>query len=307
MKAARTWPVDGLAQWREGDTIYLSVAFTWKLPMALALALAWGRAGKHVVAGGPGVFTRRKFLADVAEIARDYPDAVTKHNPQATFASRGCPVGCWFCIVPKMEGREFTLLPDFPVRPILCDNNLSALPFDYQRHIVTRYQASGVPLLDANSGFEPKTFTEDVYALWKPINRGPWRFAYDETGERDDVLRCLRMLKAESPKKKRVYVLIGNEPREACMARIREVIDHGGEPHVQPYMKLNALHKRPYPRFDWTVQALTDMARWANRRLWRYMDFADYNRHFKRDRRLVVASPASRTASSSAPGGPTDG
>ena len=74
---------DGLAEWTEGDTAYLSIAFTWK----------------------------------------------------ATFASRGCPVGCWFCIVPKMEGKAFTLLPDFPVRPILCDNNLSALPVDYQRFV----------------------------------------------------------------------------------------------------------------------------------------------------------------------------
>ena len=38
-----------------------------------------------------------------------------------------------------MEGREFTELPDFPVRPILCDNNLSALSPEYQDHIVKRY------------------------------------------------------------------------------------------------------------------------------------------------------------------------
>jgi hypothetical protein len=182
-----------------------------------------------------------------------------------------------------MEGRAFTLLPDFPVRPILCDNNLSALPADYQKHIVSRYQATGTPLLDANSGFEPKTFTDEVYARWKPINRGPWRFAYDESGERADVARVMGMLRNESPKRKRVYVLIGNEPQTACLERIQEVIAWGGEPHAQPYMKLNALERKPYPRFDWTHQTLTDMARWANRRLWRYMPLADYNRHFKRD------------------------
>ena len=71
----------------------------------------------------------------------------------ATIASRGCPVGCWFCIVPKMEGKAFTTLPDFPVRPVLCDNNLSALPANYQQFIVDRYLSAGVPLLDANSGF----------------------------------------------------------------------------------------------------------------------------------------------------------
>ena len=39
------------------------------------------------------------------------------------------------------EGREFTLRPDFQVRPILCDNNLSALPAEYQKHIIDRYRA----------------------------------------------------------------------------------------------------------------------------------------------------------------------
>ena len=85
------------------------------------------------------------------------PDALSRHNPAATIASRGCPVGCWFCIVPAMEGKNFTLIPDFPVRPILCDNNLSALDPKYQDHIVSRYVAEGVPLTDANSGFEPRT------------------------------------------------------------------------------------------------------------------------------------------------------
>ena len=76
---------------------------------------------------GLGVYARPSYLADVAELGGDV-DALPHHNANATIASRGCPVGCSFCIVPKMEGREFTLLPDFTPRPILCDNNLSALP-----------------------------------------------------------------------------------------------------------------------------------------------------------------------------------
>ena len=140
-----TWP-DGLAEWTEGDTAYLSVAFTWKLDDAWSKAVYYKALGYKVRAGGPGIFTRKHYLADVAELGGDIPDAIQRHNPMATIASRGCPVGCWFCIVPKMEGRDFTLLPDFPVRPVLCDNNLSALPADYQDHIVARYRAAGVPL-----------------------------------------------------------------------------------------------------------------------------------------------------------------
>ncbi|MBN9525764.1 MAG: hypothetical protein J0H82_06165 [Alphaproteobacteria bacterium] len=271
---------NGLAEWTQGDTAFLSVAFTWRLDDAYMRALWYRAQGYRVRAGGPGIFTRKHYLADVAEIGGEIPDAIARHNPMATFASRGCPVGCWFCIVPKMEGRDFTLLPEFEPRPVLCDNNLSALPADYQSHIVQRYRAAGVPLLDANSGFEPATFDDEVYERWAPINRGPWRFGYDETTEGAQVQRVMQMLRARDmrPHRIRVYVMIGAEPFAACMDRIRRVIDWGGEPHCQPFIKLNALHKKPNVRHDWTPGLLTDVARWANRRYWKYTDFADYQR-----------------------------
>lgn len=270
----------GYAEWIEGDTAYLSISFTWLLDKAFSRAIWYRALGYKVRAGGPALFLvkMKHELQDVAELGGEYPDAVRRHNPDATIASRGCPVGCWFCIVPAMEGKEFTLLPDFPVRPILCDNNLSALPADYQNHIISRYQAEGVPLLDANSGFEPRTFDGEVFARWSVINRGPWRFAYDDQAERPDVRRVMHMLRDVPAYRKRVYVLIGNEPFDACMGRIREVIEWGGEPHVQPYIKLNALERRPHVRFDWTEQMLADVTRWANKWVWRRAPFAEYDR-----------------------------
>jgi len=266
----------GLADWVDSDVAYLSVAFTWKLDDAYQRAVWYRSLGLRVRAGGPGVFTRKYYLSDVAEVGGEVPDAIAFHNPQATIASRGCPVGCWFCVVPKMEGREFTLLPDFAVRPVLCDNNLSALPADYQDHIVARYLAEGVPLLDANSGFEPRTFDEEVYQRWRAINRGPWRFAYDDQGDGPHVERVMQMLQSEIARNKRVYVLIGNEPVASCLDRLERVIAWGGEPHAQPFIKLNALEKKPHVRHDWTPQLLRAMARWANRRVWRYTPFVEY-------------------------------
>jgi hypothetical protein len=275
--------VNGLAEWTEGDTAYLSVAFTWRLDDAYMRACWYRAQGYRVRAGGPGIFTRKHYLADVAELGGEIPDALVHHNPMATIASRGCPVGCWFCIVPKMEGRDFTLLPDFPVRPVLCDNNLSALTPEYQDHIIGRYVAEGVPLIDANSGFEPRTFDGEVFARWSKINRGPWRFAYDDAGDRPHVERVMRMLAHVAPRKKQVYTLIGNEPFEACMQRIEEVIGWGGEPYAQAYIKLNALHYRPHVRFDWTEQQLRRVRRWVNGRFWRYTAFSHYDASAKTD------------------------
>lgn len=269
--------VNGLAEWIDGDVAFLSVAFTWRLDDAYQRACWYRAQGYRVRAGGPGTFTRKSYLERVAEVGGDLPDAISRHNPMATIASRGCPVGCWFCIVPKMEGRQFTLLPDFTPRPVLCDNNLSALPAEYQDHIVARYQAEGCPLLDANSGFEPRTFDGDVLARWKPINRGPWRFAYDDQADGPHVARVMQLLKGEPARRKQVYVLIGNEPFEACMDRIKRTIAWGGEPYCQPVMKLNALQKRPIVRHDWTEYRLSAVRRWVNGRFWRYTDFDRYD------------------------------
>jgi len=285
--------VGGLAEWQEGDTLHLSVAFTWSIDEAFSRAIFAKAQGLRVKAGGPALFTpqMRALLADVAEVGGDYPDAIVHHNPLATMASRGCPVGCWFCIVPKMEGREFTLLPEFPLRPILCDNNLSGLPADYQDFIIERYRAANVPLIDANSGFEPRTFTREVYERWKPLinaGGGPWRFAYDDLGERKEVQAVFEMLRDEPARRKRVYTLIGNEPFAECMERIRETIAAGCEPHAQPVIALNSRSRKPLVRHDWTEQKLKDVARWCNGFVWRSVPFEEYDRT-RDNRRTKIA------------------
>ena len=269
----------GIIEWADQDlpqTVNISVVFTWDAGKAFSRAVWWRQQGWAVRVGGPGIFVFKRDFAGIAEVGEDLPDAVRLHNPSATFASRGCPVGCYFCIVPALEGRKFTLLPDFEPRPILCDNNLSALPEDYQAYIVKRYKKAVVPLLDANSGFEPQTFDETVLRRWEPINKGPWRFAYDETGEGEDVGRVCRMLAKYPPSRKRVYVLIGNEPIEACMDRIMQVISWGAEPYVQPVMKLNARERKPWVRFNWSPQRLKDVQRWVNGWVWRKCSFDEY-------------------------------
>ena len=147
--------------------------------------------------------------------------------------------------------------------------------------LVNGEKETGVTLMDCQEGFEPLTFTDEVYHRWKPNYKGPWRFAYDELKERPQVLRVMEMLKAENQKKKRVYVLIGNEPYEACMSRIYETIEKGCDPHAQAFIPLNSLDKEPQAKFDWTVQKLKDVCRWTNAWMWKKVKFEDYDRHMK--------------------------
>jgi len=52
----------GLAEWTEGDTAFLSIAFTWRLDDAYSRACWYRQAGYRVRAGGPGIFTRNAPL-----------------------------------------------------------------------------------------------------------------------------------------------------------------------------------------------------------------------------------------------------
>jgi len=271
----------GYAEWTEGDTAFLSVAFTWNVPTAFSRACWFNAAGYRVRAGGPGLWhpKSKARMGNIAELGGEVPEALFRHNPMATRASRGCDEGCAWCIVPRMDGRELVPMPDFTPRPVLVDDNLSALSMEYQRYIVDRYLGHGVPLLDANSGFGPSRFDGETFDLWSRINDGPWRFGADETGEMDEVARVIGLLRRRGvpPKKIRPYVMIGREPFDLCMERIQRVLDAGAEPYVQPEIKLVAEFKEPWVRHDWTAHRLKQVQRWVNRFLWKTVPFAEYD------------------------------
>lgn len=262
------------------DRIYLSVIFSWDVQTALQVAMRY-KGIADIECGGPGMFALASWWKDKTGIAvhRGLDQRFEKQSGdyKMTFASRGCPVNCSFCIVPRIEGTEFTLNWDFTPAPMLCDNNLSALPVEFQEHIIRRYLETGTKLIDANSGFEPRAFDEGTYKRWKPILRGPWRFALDDQGELGFVERMMRILKDETPVKKQVYVLIGNEPIESCYERAQKVIEWGGQPYVQPVMPLNALSRdNLLVRHDWTHTKLRDMQRYYNRHLWHSIKINEY-------------------------------
>lgn len=260
------------------DLVALSVVFSNHARIAAGV-----KANSDVWCGGPGMtrlapwWKRQTGLECVVGLDQRFERQRGQYH--MTFASRGCPVGCWFCIVPKLEGSTFTLYYDFQPAPILCDNNLSALPVDFQEHIIRRYAETGVRLLDAESGFEPASFNGATFERWRNILRErPWRFAYDELAEREQVCEMMRVLAPIRPRLKQVYVLAGNEPIEQCYQRAAEVIAWGGEPHVQYLRPLDWLGDRASlrHRFDWTDQLGRDFCRFWNRRIWKAASLPEY-------------------------------
>jgi len=248
----------------------LSVIFSWHAPIARDVALRV-KDNCEVWAGGPGLFALRKWWLDEtgipATIGLDQRFDRQRGKYKMTFYSRGCPVGCSFCIVPKLEGVDFTFDRGFDPAPILCDNNLSALTADDQEFILRRYRETGTLLLDANSGFEPRTFTQETFDRWRPQLRGPWRWGCDSIDELELAHAMAMVLKPIRARMKRVYCLIGLEPFDACYERARKIIEWGCEPFVQVFRPLTWLreYEWPEPRFDWrSSQQQRDFQRYFN-------------------------------------------
>ena len=93
------WP-KALVEWTEQETAYLSVVFTWDLPAAYQRAVFLRQLGYTVKAGGPAVALMPDYLADVAECNGEQMPALKRHNPDATFTSRGCVRHCRTWITP---------------------------------------------------------------------------------------------------------------------------------------------------------------------------------------------------------------
>lgn len=262
------------------DLVCLSAIFSWDLLDGVKIARHYhGKA--EIWAGGPGFLRMAEWweseTGNKAIVGLDQRFERQRGKYRMCFAARGCPVGCYFCGVPQLEGKEYTFDWDFEPAPILCDNNLTDEPVEFQEHIIRRYRETGTPLLDANSGFEPKNFTEETYLRWKLILRGPWRFGYDYLPERSAAKRMMHILRDESARKKRVYVMIGNEPFAHCLQRANEVLEWGGEPYCQPYLSKTALDRRDYEiRYDWTPDKLTHFARYFNRYLFKSTPMEEY-------------------------------
>lgn len=282
------WAVDELTDvgmFDDCDLFAFSCVFSWHLPRLVKMVHAAKAKGAEIWIGGPAVtFSHRN---------REYVERATGIVPHKglderferesgtfpmVYFSRGCPAytpACGNCPVPIIEGNEFRYYPDAAPAPLLLDNNLSALPDEYQDHIIRRYtdEWKKNKKVDANSGFEPHTFTVETLKRWERFPLSCWRFGYDDLTERSEALRMMKLLRdhGHTGEKVRVYTLIGNEPMEACHQRVREVIENGCHPWPQRLRPLDWLGPEGTlpTRYDWDEPTLIAFQRfYSNRAFW---------------------------------------
>lgn len=249
----------------DGDTAMLSVVFTWHLPKAFACALWLGKVlGYRVLAGGPAVKLMPRYLADVAECNSIEVDALSWHNPEAMFTSRGCIRHCPFCAVPRIEG-DLVELDDWPVRPIVCDNNLLACSKAHFDDVVDRLKS--LSKVDFNQGLDARLLTKYHANRLAELDTSCLRLAFDNVSYESTFMRGFgNLIESGIPASHiRVYTLLGfQDTPEDALYRLQKIRELGAWPNPMRYQPLDTLSYNSYVGEAWTEPQLKRYMRyWA--------------------------------------------
>lgn len=267
---------NGLAEWIENDTAFLSVVFSWQLDNAYQRAAWLKQQGYKVRAGGPAVSLNPTFLEGVAEIGGQV-NALPHHNPNATFTTRGCIRKCPFCAVPKIEGA-FVELDDFPIRPLVCDNNFLASSRAHFDRVIDKLKAlAGV---DFNQGLDARLLTKYHAARLAELDLYAARLAWDDTKYESSFMSAFETLTGAGIPAKliRVYVLIGfDDTPEDALYRLRTILELGALPNPMRYQPLDSVRKNQYVGANWTHRELVRYMRyWSNSRKLSKIPFEEF-------------------------------
>lgn len=256
-----------ILEWKDGKDAFLSIVFTWDLPKARECAILLKEQGFSVYAGGPAIAMLPEYLADVANYPVSISPMIQRHNSQATFTSRGCIRKCPFCAVPKIEG-ELVELDEWPVRPIVCDNNLLACSRKHFDTVIDKLK----PLhkIDFNQGLDARLLTKHHAERLSELDCLV-RLAFDSVQYEKHFVRAYDLLRSVgfSGRNIQVYVLIGfNDTPEDALYRLEEVWKRGSFPNPMRYQPITTLKKNSYIDKNWTDLELKRYMRYWSRLFW---------------------------------------
>ena len=268
-----------VAHWQVGDRHYFSVPFTWLVPRAIKdIKITLNKKNKkHIEVGGPGAILRQDMFDGLAEVVEttDIWEPVIHHNPLATFTTRGCPRQCPFCAVPRNKG-DLREIKDWPVRPVVCDNNLLAASRQHFDRVIDKLKV--LPFVDFNQGLDARLFSAHHARRIAELRRVKIRFAFDWIEMESTVADAISLARYHGLRDIGVYVLLGyNDTPEDALYRLEAVRKWRIRPNPQRYQPLDILQKNAYVPPNWTEDELTRMVHYYSRLRWlEHIPFEDY-------------------------------
>lgn len=264
-----------VVSWTEGDTLCLSVPFTWMVAEARALA---AEHDGPVVAGGPGMMLLHPDGCEWAEVGATTPrDVLADHHPEATFTTRGCVNYCPYCAVRRVEGR-FRELREWAPKRLVCDANFLAASEAHIRRAVERLRhISGV---EFNQGLSAPRFKGARLDALRSLTSPRLRFAFDRAEEEGPVADAIARAKKLRMSIRGVYVLYGyDDSEDEAVARMELVRSWGVRPFPMRYQPLDTTRRNAYVAPGWTQFQLRRFSSYYHRLRWvEHIPYEDYGR-----------------------------
>lgn len=184
------------------DKIYVSCVFDWNKDKCSE----WDGVAEI---GGSGY-----------DLIKTLPNDIEQLNPKINlgFTTRGCIRNCYFCIVPKKEGKIrivgdiYDLWDGKAKELIILDNNILAVPDHFK--LVSNQLLKENLKVDFNQGLDHRLLTPEICELLLKLKHiQEIRFSYDDIGYRNSVEKALDMLKKAGMRdwKSRWYIYVSEK------------------------------------------------------------------------------------------------
>lgn len=225
------------------EEVHVSTAFTYDKTYAEYLAYQWDTLGIPVKVGGPAYDDPSGDYVPGLYLAKGY-----------VITSRGCPNNCWFCRVPKREGklREIPITDGYNV----LDDNFLACSEAHQKAVFEMLSRQKKrPLF--TGGLEAARIkqwqAEELYKL----NIQSIYFAYDTPDDYEPLVEAGKILRGvgfttnTKHWRQYAYVLIGykGDTFEKAEKRLKDTVRAGFMPYAMLYQDDKGYIDRSWMRF----------------------------------------------------------
>ena len=210
--------------WRpDADEVHISCTFTWDIPEARRLQVAWGDYYPVARLGGPAFgdpgngFTPGRYV-----------------KSGVVFTSRGCNNRCPWCLVPPREGR-LRLLP-ITEGHVINDNNFLQCPAEHRQQVY-RMLAKQKERATFSGGLQASLVTDEIAAELRDVRIEAVFLAADTEKALGPLQKAIGRLQFLKRARTRCYTLIGfeGESIQQAEARLKAVWELGALPFAMLY------------------------------------------------------------------------
>jgi hypothetical protein len=225
------------------DEVRISVAFTYDLKRAEWLIKQWEHVAP-VKIGGPamddpgGEFIPGMYI-----------------KPGYLVTSRGCPNNCWFCDVPRREGRVIRTQPIYEGNDIL-DSNILACPKDHIMNVFEMLKNQKHGPVKFTGGLEAARLKDWHVEELRKVNPKEMYFAYDTPDDYEPLMEAGEKLLnggfTVASHALKAYVLIGwpKDTFEAAEKRLSDTIKAGFMPMAMLYRDKKGNTSKQWERYQ---------------------------------------------------------